>query len=38
MSHRGSPGYQFFPLNVQLLEENFKGKVVPIVKANSKLL
>ena len=38
MSHRGSPVYQFFPLNAQFLEKNSKGKVVPLVKVSSKLL
>ena len=38
MSHQRSIVHHFFPLNVQVLEKNSRGKVVPLVKTNTKLL
>ena len=38
MSHQLSIVLYFFSLNVQVLQENCWGKVVPLVKTNTKLL
>ena len=38
MRHQSSFAYHFSPLNVQVLENNSLGKVVPLVKTNTKLL
>ena len=38
MSYQRSIVHHFFPLNVQVLEKSFEGKVVPLVRTNTKLL
>ena len=38
MSHQRSIVHHFLPLNVQDLEKNFSGKIVQLVKTNTKLL
>ena len=38
MRHQRSFAYHFSPLNVQVLENNSLGKVVPLVKTKTKQL